>query len=301
MYFKGLDLNLLVVLDALLQEKNATRTGERLGLSQSAVSGVLARLREYFNDDLLVQVGRHFVLTPLAESLVQPVRSLLQQVEVAIATKAQFDPATSTRQFTIMSSDYAMTVLLTKALVRIRDEAPGITIVLRQTTNSWQEELQRGAIDFVMIPEAFTLDSLPQTLLFQDDFTCVVWEQNTLVGDTLSVAQYQQLGHIGMAFGPTLNPSIEQHLLQQSGIQRHVQVIAPTFSLLPLLVVGTNQVATMHTRLAQLAATYLPLRLLPPPIALPRMNEMLQWPAHHTEEPGSQWLRNILQVVAANL
>lgn len=301
MYFKGLDLNLLVVLDALLQEKNATRTGERLGLSQSAVSGVLARLREYFNDELLVQVGRHFVLTPLAESLVPPVRTLLQHVEVAIATKAQFDPATSTRQFTLMCSDYAMTVLLTKALLRIRDEAPGVTIILRQTTNSWQEELQRGALDFVLIPAAFTLDSLPQTLLFQDDFTCVVWEKNTLVGDTLSLAQYRELKHIGMAFGPLLNPSIEQHLLEQSGIQRHVQVIAPTFSLLPLLVVGTNQVATMHTRLARLAASYLPLRLLPPPMPLPPMNEMLQWPAPHTAEPGSQWLRNILQEVAASL
>lgn len=301
MYFKGLDLNLLVVLDALLQEKNATRTGERLGLSQSAVSGVLARLREYFNDELLVQVGRHFVLTPLAASLVQPVQSLLQQVEVTIAIKAQFDPATSTRQFTIMGSDYAMTVLLTKALLRIRDEAPGITIIMQQTTNNWQEDLPRGAIDFVMIPEAFTLDNLPQTLLFQDDFTCVVWEQNTLVGDTLTVAQYQELKHIGMAFGPTLNPSIEQHLLEQSGIHRHVQVVAPTFSLLPLLVVGTNQVATMHTRLAKLAAAYLPLRLLPPPIPLLPMKEMLQWPAHHTEEPGSQWLRIILQEVAASL
>ncbi len=301
MYFKGLDLNLLVVLDALLQEKNATRTGERLGLSQSAVSGVLARLREYFNDELLMQVGRHFVLTPLAESLVQSVRSLLQQVEVTIATKAQFDPATSTRQLTLMSSDYAMTVLLTKALLRIRDEAPGVTIVLRQTTNSWHEDLLRGAIDFVMIPEAYTLDSLPQALLFQDDFTCVVWEKNTLVGDTLSVAQYQELGHIGMSFGPLRNPSIEQRLLQQSGIHRHLQVIAPTFSLLPVLVVGTNQVVTMHTRLAKLAATYLPLRLLPLPIALPTMNEMLQWPAHHTQEPGSLWLRNILQEVAARL
>lgn len=301
MYFKGLDLNLLVVLDALLQEKNATRTGERLGLSQSAVSGVLARLREYFNDDLLVQVGRHFVLTPLAESLGQPVRALLQQVEVTIATKAQFDPATSTRQFTVMCSDYAMTVLWTQVLTRIRAEAPGLTIVLRQTTNHWQEELQRGAIDFVMIPEAFTLDSLPQALLFQDDFTCVVWEQNRLVGDTLSVAQYQELGHISMAFGPTLNPSIEEILLQRSSIQRHVQVIAPTFSLLPVLVVGTNQVATMHTRLAKLAASYLPLRLLPPPIDLPTMNEMMQWPAHHTNEPGNCWLRSLVQETAARL
>jgi hypothetical protein len=96
MHFKGLDLNLLAALDVLLHEKNTARAGERLCLSQSAVSGALARLREYFNDELLVQAGRGFVLTPLAESLIEPVRGLLQQIEETIAAKARFDPATST-------------------------------------------------------------------------------------------------------------------------------------------------------------------------------------------------------------
>jgi DNA-binding transcriptional LysR family regulator len=94
-YFKGLDLNLLAALDVLLDEKNTTRAGERLCLSQSAMSGALARLREYFNDELLMQAGRGFVLTPLAESLIEPVGALLRQIEAAIASKARFDPATS--------------------------------------------------------------------------------------------------------------------------------------------------------------------------------------------------------------
>jgi LysR family nod box-dependent transcriptional activator len=80
-----------------------------------------------------------------------------------------------------------------------------------------------------------------------------------------------------------------------------VEVFAPSFALLPLLVVGTNRIATMHMRLAKLAASWLPMRLLPLPIALPRMTEILQWPAHHTKEPGSIWLRNILRETAARL
>jgi DNA-binding transcriptional LysR family regulator len=236
-----------------------------LCLSQSAVSGALARLREYFNDELLVQVGRSFVLTPLAESLIEPVSALLRQIEATIAAKARFDPATSTRRFTIMGSDYAMTVLMTEVLRRVEREALGVTCVLRQTTLTWQEELTRGAIDLLMIPAVFASDRDPRESLFEEKFTCVVWAENALVGKTLSPEQYLALGHVGMAFGQTLEPSIEQMLLQQAGYSRRMEVFAPSFALLPRLVVGTNRVATMHTRLAKLAATWLPLRLLPLP------------------------------------
>jgi DNA-binding transcriptional LysR family regulator len=301
MHFKGLDLNLLVALEVLLQEKNTTRAAERLNLSQPAVSGALARLREYFDDELLVQVGRSFVLTPLAASLTEPVSELLRQIETTIGARAQFTPATSARRFTVMASDYAMTVLLMEVLQRVEREAPGISFVLRQTTNTWQEELSRGAIDFVMIPDLFTSDAHPKAVLFEDDFTCVVWAENSLVGEAISLAQYLALGHAIVAFGQTLIPSIEQLYLQQAGYQRRVEIIAPSFALLPLLVLGTNRIATMHSRQARQAAQVLPLRLLPLPIALPRMIEMLQWPAHHANEPGSLWLRGILQDTAKRL
>jgi DNA-binding transcriptional LysR family regulator len=95
------DLNLLVTLDALLTEKNVTRAGQRMHLSQSAMSGALARLRDFFQDELLVPMGRSMVMTPLAEDLVQPVGDILLQVQATIATKPRFDPATSARHFSI--------------------------------------------------------------------------------------------------------------------------------------------------------------------------------------------------------
>ncbi len=301
MHFKGLDLNLLVALDVLFTEKNTTRAGERLGLSQSAVSGALARLREYFNDDLLVQAGRTFVLTPRAESLVDPIREVLRQIETTIATQALFTPETSTRRFTIVGSDYAMTILLTAALQRAAREAPGVSFALRTTTNAWQEELAAGAVDLVLIPEYFTFEHHPKAALFEDDFTCVVDAGNSQVGETLSSEQYFEMGHVGVAFGPSLNPSIEQWLIQQHGHRRRIEVFAPNFSLLPHLVIGTNRIATMHSRLAKLAAQSLPLRLLPLPIEISGMVETMQWPAHHTHEPGSLWLRKLLQETAARL
>ncbi len=301
MHYRGLDLNLLAALDVLLQEKNTTRAAERLCLSQPAVSGALARLREYFNDELLAPAGRGLVLTPLAESLVEPVSDLLRQFETRIAARARFDAATSTRRFTVMGSDYALTVLMPRALQRIGREAPGITCALRQTTLAWQEELTRGAVDFVMIPEIYTTGNHPREPLFQEDFTCVVWAENDRIGASLSREQYLDLGHVAVAFGSPSNLSIEQTLLQQAGCLRRIEVIASNFTMLPLLLPGTNRIATMHTRLARLAAGQLPLRLLPLPIELPRMTEMLQWPAHLREEPGCLWLRKILEETAAEL
>jgi LysR family nod box-dependent transcriptional activator len=167
MHFKGLDLNLLVALDVLLQERSITRAGERLGLSQPATSGALARLRDYFNDPLLVPVGRQMMLTPLAHSLVEPVSQVLQQVQATVATRARFDPAKSDRRFSIMASDYVFTVFFPAVLQRVEREAPGVTLQLRQLSPNWHEELNRGDIDFVIIPESFSLAPHPKAPLSQ--------------------------------------------------------------------------------------------------------------------------------------
>src|ERR1700751_3769342 len=116
MDFAGLDLNLLVAMDALFAEMNVSRAAERLHLSQSATSGALARLREAFHDPLLVQVGRKMTLTPLAEGLIEPVRDFLLQAETILNNNPAFDPAASTRRFRLMMSDYVQTVLMTEAM-----------------------------------------------------------------------------------------------------------------------------------------------------------------------------------------
>ena len=112
MRFNKLDLNLLVVLNALLTECNISRAAEKIYLSQSATSSALARLRDYFDDELLVSSGRQLVLTPRAKELVEPVREVLMRIDSTIATQPQFDPATETRTFTILVSDYTMAVLV---------------------------------------------------------------------------------------------------------------------------------------------------------------------------------------------
>src|ERR1700753_1546934 len=127
MHLNRFDMNLLIALDALLREKNVTRAGERIYLSQSTMSGALQRLRDYFGDELLVRVGRELELTPRAQTLVDPVRDILLRVQAALESEPSFDPATAARRFSIVMSDYCFLTFLRPVIKRLQEEAPGIT------------------------------------------------------------------------------------------------------------------------------------------------------------------------------
>jgi DNA-binding transcriptional LysR family regulator len=297
MRFNRLDLNLLVALDALLSEKSITRAGRRLNLSQSAASGALARLREYFEDELLVPVGRNLVLTPLAVSLADAVRDVLLQIQRTIEIKPAFDPATATREFRIFASDFVSTVLLGEVGRRISVEAPGISIDISPTTSTPAEQLERGDVELVILPKKFMSDSQPTELLFEETYTCIVWTGNDVVGDTLSLEQYMGLGHVSSRFGTSL-ASFEESFLKDSGYDRRIEVSTTNFTSLPHFVIGTNRIATMHTRLARTLACYYPIRLLAPPIEFPKLEMCMQWNRFLDQDPSHVWLRRLLLEIA---
>src|SRR5438132_8110556 len=163
MDFRGLDLNLLVAMDALFAERSVSRAGERLYLSQSATSGALARLRETFHDPLLVPSGRTMALTPLAEGLIEPVREFLLQAEFILHASPVFDPAKSARKFRLMMSDYVETVVMTEALPRIQTAAPGIHCEL--FSNDGSQVLERGEIDLSITPRKYLAAKHPSERL----------------------------------------------------------------------------------------------------------------------------------------
>ena len=152
MRFYGLDLNLLVVLDALLVEQNITRAGERLFLSQPATSAALARLREYFQDELLVQNGRKMVRTPKGEALSQPIRDLLIQMRSTLDNRHQFDPAQAQRKFVLMASDYISTVLLPQVSRRLNELAPHASLEMIPPNDNPREMIERGHVDLLVLP-----------------------------------------------------------------------------------------------------------------------------------------------------
>jgi len=301
MDFGGLDLNLLVALDALLAERSVSRAGERLHLSQSATSGALARLREAFRDPLLVVVGRAMTLTPLAESLVEPVREFLLQAEFILHQSPVFNPAKSTRRFRVMMSDYVETVIMTEALPRIQKLAPGVTFEL--FSNDSSRDIERGEIDLSIIPSRYLAQGNPAEHLFDDDYVCAVWSKNPEIRRGISLPQYLAMGHVIVRLGNQRQlPTFDEWFLERSEHQRRIEVITTTFNLVPQLIIGTSRIATLHRRLYRHYRRYLPIKAFPPPLEIPSIQEFMQWHKSRDRDPGTIWLRGILkQVVAKGL
>jgi len=299
MRFEGLDLNLLVALNVLLEERNVTVAAKRLHLSQSALSGALARLREYFNDDLLVPVGRLMVPTPRAESLAEPVRAVLLQVRSSIASKSQFDPATSERRFNILTSDYLIAVLLGEVIRRASLIAPGVGFDVQHVQDRPIERLERGEVDLLITPEPFTSDAHPFELLFQDDHVVIAAEDNPAVRVGLDLERFLELGQVGVRFGSDRMPAYEDWVLTTTSHRRRLEVVASSFTAVPFLVAGTGRIALLPRRLANHFARLLPLKIFAAPIELPPLREVMQWNRFNDQDPGLRWLLGLLRETAA--
>jgi DNA-binding transcriptional LysR family regulator len=302
MHFEQLDLNLLVALDALLTERSITAAGVRVHLTQSAMSGALSRLREFFSDELLTQVGRKMVPTPLGESLAEPVRQILLQIRATISTKPGFDPATSTRHFSVMMSDYVDTVLMSELLRRAEAVAPRVRFnVVSNDIGSPTEFLERADIDLLIMPREYLSDKHPREDLFTDGYACVVWNENPLVGDSLNAEQYLGLGHVVLQFARGRIPVQDEWFLTKLGVTRRIEVLAMNFNSVPQHIVGTKRIATIHRRLAEHYARYLPLKILAPPYELPLLTEAVQWHGLFTEDAGNRWLRTLFKQAASDV
>jgi DNA-binding transcriptional LysR family regulator len=296
------DLNLLVVLDALLDERNVTRASERLHVGQSAASGALARLREYFDDELLVPVGRRLELTPLAQSLVEPVRDTLLRARATLALKPGFDPPSAQRRFAVCASDYVITVMLARAVQLVAAQAPGLALDLRSPPRDVLESFERGGIDLLVMPEQYASRlSHPQQPLFGDSQECMVWSEHASVRTQLTMDEYMDLGHVAVRFGDERSMAFEEWFLPRTGRQRRIECSVDNFASLPQLVVGTQRIATLHRRMAHHFAQHHALRVVEAPFEMPALTEVMVWPRHLQNDPAHGWLRQQIAAAAAEL
>lgn len=240
------------------------------------------------------------VPTPLGESLAGPVREVLLQVETTIQLRPRFDPAASSRNFKLLMSDYAATVLMTQALPVLQKQAPGLTFELLPYFEQQWEALERGEIDFLVMPSDYLRDGHPAEALFDDRYTCVVWAGNEAVGEALSLDQYLSLGHVVVRFGPQRFPALDEWFLDRYGCARKIEIVTASFNAIPHLLVGTTRIATIQRRLAAFYARYLPLRLLEPPLAMPPLAEAIVWHRYRDQDPGNRWVREMLRAAAGD-
>ncbi|MCP3460643.1 LysR family transcriptional regulator [Bradyrhizobium sp. CCGUVB23] len=301
MRFRGLDLNLLVALDALMTERNLTAAARSINLSQPAMSAAVGRLRAYFKDDLFTMKGRELIPTPRAEALAAPTREALLHIQFSITSRDTFKPSESERRFKISLSDFATVVWFRHVVERVARDAPGVRFELMPLANPFDHPLQRAEIDFLIVPELYMSDAHPKATLFDETLVCVGCRSNKHLSRQLTFERYMSLGHVAVKFGSNRVPSIDEWFMQEHGIKRRVEVVVQSFSMIPPMLLGTNRIATMPLTLVKYFAKAMPLRITKLPLPLPGFTEAVQWPSLHNTDPASIWMREVLLQEAGRL
>jgi DNA-binding transcriptional LysR family regulator len=299
--FNKLDLNLLVALDVLLKERSVTRAAEALTLSPSAVSNSLARLRDYFDDELLVQIGRKMELTPRAESLQEAVRDVLLRIDSTIAAPPAFEPHASDRMFRIFSSDYTQMVLGPAMLSLAAQQRATVRFEFAPQVAEPHRDLERGEADLLIIPTGFMSPDHPREVLYRENFVCMVWRDAALARGELSFEQYVAAEHVVMQPGSGRVDAFEGWFLKRYGVTRRVAVLTYSFITLPALLVGTNRIATVHERVARRLVGAWPLEIRPTPLKIDPMEQAMQWHKFRTNDPGLAWLRSLMAEAARRI
>lgn len=301
MRFNGLDLNLLVAFDALMTEPNLTAAARRINLSQPAMSAAVARLRTYFHDELFTMMGRKLVPTPRAEALAAPVREALSHIQLSIISPDGFKPEKSNRRFRIILSDFMMTVFLRKVVDRVAQEAPAVSFDLLPPEEDPDQLLRRGEIDFLVCPELFMSRTHPKMPLFDESYVYVGCRMNKQLNKPLTLERYLSIGQVAAKFGRTIRPSFDEWLLVEHDVKIRIEVAVPGFSLIPPLIVGTDRIATMPSRMFKHFENTVPLRKIQAPLPVFAFTEAVQWPALHNADPASIWMRSIFLQEASRI
>ncbi len=308
MNISRIDLNLLVYLDVLLRERNVTKAAQQLGISQPAMSNGLKRLRDLFNDPLLVRTSEGMTPTERAEELQPQIRDILTATEQAVQTRAAFDEGCSERIFRIMASDYAESTLIPHVLKRLREQAPGIRLDIMTPSDVSFLDVEQGKVDMVINRFDEMPQSFHQTTVWRDSFSCLLSAQNPILND-FSLDNYLQAQHVwvsktGMGVGHGVDPRDTQKLgwvdaaLKKLGKQRRITVFTRHYTSACLLAEQRDLIVTVPSRASRLTADNPRIVCLPPPFEIPPFELKMAWSPLLHHDPAHQWIRRLISDVA---
>lgn len=297
----AVDLNLLRVLDVLLAERHVTRAAARLGLTQSAASHALARLRAQLGDPLLVRGPRGALVPTARAEALQPVVAHALAELAAVWRGGGFAPATARRTFHLAGGDYAELVLLPALVARLAALAPGVDLFVRTVPEDVAGALASGAVDVVLAPARprDLTGGCFQRALFDEAFTCAVRAEHPGARGRLTLDRFCALDHLLIAPRGTAGGFVDD-ALASLGRQRRVALAVPHFLIAPLVLAGTDLIATVPRRIATAFAPMVALALRPPPIELTGFTIHMLWHERAAADPAQRWLRDQIVAVAAS-
>ncbi len=304
-----IDLNLLVALDALARERSVTKAAERTGVTQSAMSHTLRRLRELFDDPLLVRGRGGMVLTPRAEALAVPLRSGLVSLARTLAEPTAFEPEHASRTFRIVSPDLFDSLFLPALLKRLGHEAPSVDLAVVPTPRRLSDSLETGDIDLAIYPvlldpQPFDLGTqvdaeLQSRTLFRDSFRCFVRNDHPAITGRrkLTLKTYTRLNHILVSPGGE-GPGLVDRILQTRGLKRRIALRVPHFATALEVIAQSDLVLTAPSSLSR-CSTASTLASRPAPLDIPEHAITMIWHPRFTEDPAHRWLRERMIDVTA--
>ena len=299
MNLAAMDLNLLTALESLLAEGSVSRAADRMSLSQPTMSHALKRLRQLFDDPLLVRVGGQMQLTTKAESLRLPIEDAMARVRDVLAGET-FDPVRSTRVFRLSISDNATGVLLPSLLQRLAKEAPSVSIRLQPSSAMVFEPLELArAIDVVVACSPRRFKGFYQQRLFADRDACVVRKGNRL-RKRMTRDSFLNARHVAVVAREFSEDPVDTWL-REEGCARNVVLTVPTYLQALHLVAESDLVAVLPRRLIEAYSVLLGVEPLEIPMDAGAFEEYLLHPARTHEDPGCVWLRNLIREVAISL
>jgi DNA-binding transcriptional LysR family regulator len=287
-----IDWNLLPALDALLQERNVSRAARRLSISQSAASGALSRLRRHFDDQLLDRQGGGYVLTPLAQQLVAPTHRMVDEIRGVIGSTRSFDPATSKREFVVLSSEYGQTVFGAALIRRMRATAPHTRLTFRGRGSVGAGPDWLSGVDGWIGPR----DAMPDKLssgLFTDRWVCVVDRDDRRFGDRLEVSSAAEHPWVIPTSAKDRDLPWRKRLLDY-GLDLNISVTTESFGSVPYLVAGTDHIGIVQASLLARLGDDAGVRMLEVPWSMPPLSFTLWWHENREHDLAHVWFRREL-------
>lgn len=301
MNLAGIDLNLLLVFDAVMSERHVTRAGNKIGMSQPAMSNALNRLRHHLKDELFVRGPDGMRPTLRALELAVPIRGALGSLEIAL-DPAVFDPATAIRTFSIGTNDYAVSTLMPAMVTQLEQHAPGICIRLVPSAGRTFDMLDTQEIDFGLAAFGNIPDRFGSLVLIEDSYVLMMRQQHPLAKGKLSLAKYAAARHLLMSPSGDAQGFVDRALAQR-GLTRQIAMTINSFAAAPALLAASDMVLAAPKRIADSFGALHGLSTRPAPISGPReyASATLVWHERLAGHPAHNWFRDFMSAIGQNL